>query len=145
MDLVRGWIGISISPPDFLFSRALAANQQVDAIHVTQLERDTVLVCLDSKYRLNPQGDTVRPQGSSYLTKTVKVGKRRSLMIPPTPMLIVISIFESNDIQTNIIELIYIYIKIIYFFKYICILFFHYMFYRKKNLADKKCLDDFDP
>ena len=79
---------------------------------MTQLERDTVLVCLDSKYRLNPQGDTVRPQGSSYLTKTVKVGKRRSLMIPPTPMLIVISIFESNDIETNIIELIYIYIYI---------------------------------
>lgn len=25
-------------------------NQQVDAIHVTQLERDTVLVCLDRKY-----------------------------------------------------------------------------------------------
>lgn len=28
------------------------ANQQVDAIHVTQLERDTVLVCLDRKYNL---------------------------------------------------------------------------------------------
>lgn len=27
-----------------------AGNQQVDAIHVTQLERDTVLVCLDRKY-----------------------------------------------------------------------------------------------
>lgn len=32
-----------------------AANQQVDAIHVTQLERDTVLVCLDRKY-----GDVLR-------------------------------------------------------------------------------------
>lgn len=29
-----------------------AGNQQVDAIHVTQLERDTVLVCLDRKYKL---------------------------------------------------------------------------------------------
>lgn len=28
------------------------ASQQVDAIHVTQLERDTVLVCLDRKYSL---------------------------------------------------------------------------------------------
>lgn len=27
--------------------RLAAGNQQVDAIHVTQLERDTVLVCLD--------------------------------------------------------------------------------------------------
>lgn len=25
-------------------------SQQLDSIHVTQLERDTVLVCLDSKY-----------------------------------------------------------------------------------------------
>lgn len=32
------------SPPD---------NQQVDAIHVTQLERDTVLVCLDREYLLS--------------------------------------------------------------------------------------------
>lgn len=31
-----------------LFFWLLAADQ-VDAIHVTQLERDTVLVCLDSK------------------------------------------------------------------------------------------------
>lgn len=29
-----------------------AGNQQVDAIHVTQLERDTVLVCLDRTYNL---------------------------------------------------------------------------------------------
>lgn len=29
-----------------------AGNQQVDAIHVTQLERDTVLVCLDREYNL---------------------------------------------------------------------------------------------
>lgn len=28
-------------------------NQQVDAIHVTQLERDTVLVCLDREYLLS--------------------------------------------------------------------------------------------
>lgn len=33
-----------LSFPDFL------VGNQVDAIHVTQLERDTVLVCLDSKY-----------------------------------------------------------------------------------------------
>lgn len=34
------------------FSDFLAGNQ-VDAIHVTQLERDTVLVCLDSKCDLS--------------------------------------------------------------------------------------------
>lgn len=35
-----------------------AANQQVDAIHVTQLERDTVLVCLDRKYSLCSSAST---------------------------------------------------------------------------------------
>lgn len=28
----------------------LSGSQQLDSIHVTQLERDTVLVCLDSEY-----------------------------------------------------------------------------------------------
>lgn len=32
-----------------LSTSLLTGNQQVDAIHVTQLERDTVLVCLDRK------------------------------------------------------------------------------------------------
>ena len=34
------------------YCRHPTGNQQVDAIHVTQLERDTVLVCLDRKYHL---------------------------------------------------------------------------------------------
>lgn len=40
---------MTLFPFFFFFFYFLAANQ-VDAIHVTQLERDTVLVCLDSKY-----------------------------------------------------------------------------------------------
>lgn len=35
-----------------------AGNQQVDAIHVTQLERDTVLVCLDRKYNFFSSAST---------------------------------------------------------------------------------------
>lgn len=39
-------VNVGLLPP--------AGNQQVDAIHVTQLERDTVLVCLDREYNLSP-------------------------------------------------------------------------------------------
>ncbi|XP_061551950.1 mitogen-activated protein kinase kinase kinase kinase 5 isoform X6 [Phycodurus eques] len=39
------------------FTEMGASNQQVDAIHVTQLERDTVLVCLDQNLKIvNLQG-----------------------------------------------------------------------------------------
>lgn len=42
-----------------------AGNQQVDAIHVTQLERDTVLVCLDREY--NPSASASAQMGSKVV------------------------------------------------------------------------------
>uniref|UniRef100_A0A452SPN6 non-specific serine/threonine protein kinase n=1 Tax=Ursus americanus TaxID=9643 RepID=A0A452SPN6_URSAM len=41
---------INLNSASSWFTEIGAGNQQLDSIHVTQLERDTVLVCLDSKY-----------------------------------------------------------------------------------------------
>uniref|UniRef100_A0A452SPL6 Mitogen-activated protein kinase kinase kinase kinase n=1 Tax=Ursus americanus TaxID=9643 RepID=A0A452SPL6_URSAM len=41
---------INLNSASSWFTEIGAGSQQLDSIHVTQLERDTVLVCLDSKY-----------------------------------------------------------------------------------------------
>lgn len=51
-ELFEVWRAESLEGFWFLF---FPDNQQVDAIHVTQLERDTVLVCLDREYLLRCQ------------------------------------------------------------------------------------------
>lgn len=48
--MVEVWRTESLEGFFFFF---FSDNQQVDAIHVTQLERDTVLVCLDREYLLS--------------------------------------------------------------------------------------------